>query len=107
MREIKFEDNRYYLIYLEEVLDEWYESVELGLPWDPHDKDILRHSRTRRVRIESYGNIIAVYSRISELLRNQDYDISYRFIGVFKGSRMIDDPEAIMAKVEKLAESEL
>lgn len=101
MSGFEFDSNKFYLIYFEEHLEEWWETVD----YTEYSRDELRWDWEKFIRIEEFDDLREAFHRAAELSSSVDYDYIIHFIGLFKGGKLLYGPKYIDRVIYELENS--
>jgi len=92
MNDVKFDRDRFHLVYFEAFLEEYNEEVDYA----EYSRVEPRWEWRKHIKIESFENLKEAFERAAELLWIAEYDYRVEILGIFKGDEMIHDPKEVV-----------
>jgi len=95
---MNLDKDKIHLIYFEEHLEEWVETVDYA----EYSRDEPRWGWRRYIKVEEFDNVKEAIERAAELLERVDYDFNVKFVGLFKGNELLYGPRYIESEVQEI-----
>ncbi|AIY91131.1 hypothetical protein [Geoglobus acetivorans] len=89
---MQFDRWKYYLIYIEEFLEEYWETVD----YSEYSRDEPRYEWKSFIKVEECRYVEDAFEIAWDLLNSIDYDHRITFIGIFKGDKMLYDSKDVV-----------